>query len=243
MAYVRTENGEVYETANPEHWSGAQVLTAKDGREAMKADAIKRLRGLVRPGETVYCVLRHVSASGMSRRIDLYSYRGGAPVYLSGYAARALGAKLADKGGIVVGGCGMDMGFHLVYSLSSVVWPRYRCRGKRKDGRTACPSNYHSNHSDSIPCPGVERDGARVYCWRPRRWAAEETPADWPMRALSDGPDPVMVPASCLFGADGEPTREVCPTCSGAVSIPNPEGPERFDLMHADGYALRAVWQ
>jgi hypothetical protein len=34
----------------------------------------------------------------------------------------------------------------------------------------------------------------------------------------------------------------ICPTCHGLGDLPNPEGPERFDLVHTDGYALRHRW-
>lgn len=39
------------------------------------------------------------------------------------WAARALGYRIGKHGGIVVGGCGMDMGFHLVYNLGRTLWP------------------------------------------------------------------------------------------------------------------------
>lgn len=83
-----------------------------------RAEATAELRKLLPPGSTVYTVLRHVSASGMSRRIDLYLIANNKPRYLTGYAARAMGYRQHKHGGLVVSGCGMDMGFHLVNSLS-----------------------------------------------------------------------------------------------------------------------------
>jgi hypothetical protein len=45
-----------------------------------------------------------------------------------------------DKGGLKVGGCGMDMGFHVVYSLSrSMFRDSFYCIGKK------CRSNDHTN--------------------------------------------------------------------------------------------------
>jgi hypothetical protein len=38
-------------------------------------------------------------------------------------AARAMNDRIADNGGIIIGGCGMDMGFALVYNLGSTLWP------------------------------------------------------------------------------------------------------------------------
>jgi hypothetical protein len=95
------------------------------------------------PGDTVYTVLRHVSRSGMMRRIDLYKVTDEGPFYLSGYAAVLLGEPRPDNG-VKVNGCGMDMGFHLVYALSYRLWPEgFGCIGEK------CPSNDHSNYDRS----------------------------------------------------------------------------------------------
>lgn len=89
-----------------------------------RASALHKLRGMLPPGSTVYTVLRHVSRSGMSRRIDVYSIAidasSGEPHmhYLSGYVATALGYQRHDSGALVVGGCGMDMGYSVVHNLS-----------------------------------------------------------------------------------------------------------------------------
>jgi hypothetical protein len=66
-------------------------------------------------------ILRHVSASGMSRDISVY-YKERNITY---EVAQAMGEKWRDSQGfnaIRVQGCGMDMGFHLVYGLSSVLF-------------------------------------------------------------------------------------------------------------------------
>ncbi len=94
-----------------------------------KREAIERLKEWLKPGDTLITVLRHVSSSGMSRRIDLYKL-GCEPdgriskAYLSYNAAQALGWKKPSHGkeGITIGGAGMDMGFHLVYELSSLLF-------------------------------------------------------------------------------------------------------------------------
>lgn len=36
-------------------------------------------------------------------------------------------------------------------------------------------------------------------------------------------------------------TERVCTECEHGY-LPNPDGPERFDLTHTDGYALRHRW-
>ena len=84
-----------------------------------KDEALKTLRKYCRPGTTIYTTLRHVARSGMSRCIDLYVYRNNKPICLSYDTAIVLGEKLDRKwNSICVGGCGMDMGFDLVYRLS-----------------------------------------------------------------------------------------------------------------------------
>jgi len=96
-------------------------------------EARARLRELVDKSEkrrdgkpVVYTFLRHVSKSGMSRDITLKIVDDEGTLRDITYtAAIALGEKPRDLHGwnvIRVGGCGMDMGFHLVYSLSSVLF-------------------------------------------------------------------------------------------------------------------------
>ena len=122
--YVRTKDGRIYTTEDPSSWHDAETLTRKAGREAYRAQAKADLLEFIRPGDTIYCILRHVSASGMSRRISLYAMQDGKPHNITGTAAIAMDRKLnRDEFSIIVGGCGMDMGFHLVYSLGYCLWP------------------------------------------------------------------------------------------------------------------------
>lgn len=123
--FVRTESGRVYKTENPEHWTGATVIPRREGEAAQKAEAVAHLRELFPAGSVVHTVLRRVSASGMSRRISVLAVvqdaeRGPRVCDVSHHVARAVGFRL-HKDGLVVGGCGMDMGVHVVYSLSSVL--------------------------------------------------------------------------------------------------------------------------
>lgn len=88
-----------------------------------KDEAVERLTALFAGDEkpVVSTILRHVSASGMSRDISLY-YKD---INITYSVAMALGDKVKSSHGfnaIRVQGCGMDMGFHLVYSLSCVLY-------------------------------------------------------------------------------------------------------------------------
>jgi hypothetical protein len=91
--------------------------------KADRTEALETLRGILSKGDTVYTVLRHVSTSGMSRRIDLYVIQDNKPRYLTGYVAAALEyTRQMGKDGMTVSGCGMDMGFSVVYNLSAALY-------------------------------------------------------------------------------------------------------------------------
>lgn len=112
--------------------------------QAERDEAIGKLREWIRPGDTVYTILDHVSNSGMSRIIrvvllkceqhsqfpadstvtDLH------PNYLIGKALGYSHGRRRGKetDGLRVDGCGMDMGYHLIDSLSSALGYRVRHR-------------------------------------------------------------------------------------------------------------------
>jgi hypothetical protein len=116
-------------------------------------NALRVLREALKPGDTVSTILRHVSRSGMMRSISLIVARDGEPWDISYFAARVLDDRIDERrGGIRTGGCGMDMGFHLVYSLSRRLFPEgFVCPGEEKGRR--CPSNDHFNDHST----GMER--------------------------------------------------------------------------------------
>lgn len=83
-------------------------------------ESIRELKRILKKGKTVYTVLRHVSRSGMQRRISLIVPPKPGSTYmrhLDHNAARALGWRESNEG-IIVNGCGLDTGHWLVYSLS-----------------------------------------------------------------------------------------------------------------------------
>lgn len=129
---------------------------AKGKLDTEREEAKRELRKLLKPGQTVYCILRHRSASGMSRVIDLciaqMEYREDYPLKpadqaafegekdysakpkrtrigcsirgIGWLAAKAMGDEMdRERPGIRVSGCGMDMGFHLVYNLGRTLYP------------------------------------------------------------------------------------------------------------------------
>lgn len=128
----------------------------KQERDAEREQDLARLREWLKPGDTVYTIVRQVSASGMSRHIGLVLIgdedgRGRRSIiHPNVLAARVLGLRVNKNGdALVVGGCGMDMGFHVVSSLSAALYPEgFGCVGEK------CQSNDHSNGDrDYIPNP------------------------------------------------------------------------------------------
>jgi hypothetical protein len=98
-----------------------------------KQEAIAKLREWIKPGDRVYTVLRHASTSGMLRAISLLIIHEGRILDVSWLTARACGYSRHEKtGGIVMRGCGMDMGYEVVYTLGRVLNPEGT--PERKDG-------------------------------------------------------------------------------------------------------------
>lgn len=127
-------------------------LTKK--QQAERQEAIDKLREMLKPGDTVYTILRHVSRSGMRREISIAAGDVATASELTWLAAVATGDRIGKHAGIIIDGCGMDMGFSLVYNLSSVLYPRdrgWQCAGEQ------CGSNDHSNP------PYPERDGKMLH--------------------------------------------------------------------------------
>lgn len=105
-------------------------MARKTTEIAEREEAIARLRDLCPPGTKVYTILRHVSSSGMTRVIDAFVFytdeRDGEarPFWLSGLISTACDIKRDPKrDGLRVGGCGMDMGFWVVYTLGRYLYP------------------------------------------------------------------------------------------------------------------------
>src|SRR3990167_3072685 len=111
-------------------------VTAKE-----RESAIEYLLEILKPGDTVYTVLRNVSRSGMQRAINVYAIKDGEPRWIAYRVAQATGFTYGERYECLsVGGCGMDMGFHVVSTLSAVLYPDgFGCIGEK------CPSSDHSN--------------------------------------------------------------------------------------------------
>lgn len=108
--------------------------------QAEREQEMKSLRELLPPGSVVYTSVAHVSRSGMQREIKVYAMVDNQPQWISYAVAKVLRNRLGKRDGVIMGGCGMDMGFALVYELSYNLYPQgFECIGQ------GCPANDHVN--------------------------------------------------------------------------------------------------
>ena len=124
------------------------TLTAaeQDVAAERRTQAIQTLQRRLPVGSTVYTTVLHISRSGMMRVIKVLVAHEGQIVDLSSLAADAIGARYdRARGGVIMSGCGMDMGFAVVYDLSRVLFADgFGCTNEQ-DGPQRCTSNDHMN--------------------------------------------------------------------------------------------------
>jgi len=76
----------------------------------------------IQPGTKVYTVCDSVAKSGMSRKIRCFVVRDNQISDITYSVSVVTGIKI-NGGALSVPGCGMDMGFHVVYTLGACLWP------------------------------------------------------------------------------------------------------------------------
>lgn len=146
MKYVvmrDARTGLVFETVNPNFHKDCENLgNGPKAKHALQEYARSELRKILKAGQAVYTVLRSESSSGMSRTLSLCVPGDGFVRCIDSMAAAACGMRESGNGrGLVIGGSGMDMGFHAVYSLGRAVFPEgFGTLGKHPNGRTYRPS-------------------------------------------------------------------------------------------------------
>lgn len=125
--------------------------------ELDKKAAIDRLNGWIKPGDTLYTVLRHVSASKTMRRISVIAFAGRVLTLDRNIAMVGIGSVHPGTDGIRIGGFGEDMGFRIVYELGRILYPDgFTCTGKD------CRSNDHTN-GDRDYTPHHHKDGGYAF--------------------------------------------------------------------------------
>lgn len=109
--------------------------------KAEREEALATLRKLLEPGDTVYTKLNHVSRSGMSRSITPMLLTADGPRYLAWSTCVLFGQSRDKYDGVRMDGCGMDMGFALVYNLSYYLYPNgFGLEGIGPNGRKGRPA-------------------------------------------------------------------------------------------------------
>lgn len=139
-------------------------------RNQERDEALARLHGWIKPGDTIYTILRNASRSGMQREIGIVVPLGTDFIHPNHAVAVALGYRLGKKDGVIVGGAGMDMGFHIVYSLSRAMFPAgFGCIGDKETGwrihtEETCPSRDYHNPDNPAACEHRESWTIRAAC-------------------------------------------------------------------------------
>lgn len=147
--YFKNAEGDIYQSYSGAPYGAEDTpVTKAEGERAMRAQAVAHLQSLLRPGQKVYTILNHVSSSGMSRSISVAIVHKGELVKLDSWIAQAKGEHIDQKhGGLKVSGCGMDLGFHLVYELGRMVWPNGTKKPHgRRNGQPDTDGGYALNH-------------------------------------------------------------------------------------------------
>jgi hypothetical protein len=99
---------------------------------------IAKLHEWLKPGDAVSTVVRHVSRSGMSRQIACFVSHNGEVLDITWNVALALNERVGKHSGVVMGGCGMDMCFQVVYLLGRVLFPSgFAVEGRGHNGDTS----------------------------------------------------------------------------------------------------------
>lgn len=101
----------------------------RDAKDAVRQERAEILREYFKVGDTVYTQLKSVSRSGMSRVIQVVKLNcanGQAEPLWFGYGvAKLLDLRYDhDREGVKISGCGMDMGFEIVYQMGRALFPK-----------------------------------------------------------------------------------------------------------------------
>lgn len=106
----------------------------KAEKDAQAAAGLEALKECIQVGSRIYYTVTSVAASGMSRHMKFFMVRDGEIKSLTHAIAAALALKWNGDGSLTISGCGMDMGFHVVYTIGRMLWPE-------GDGKTVTGRN------------------------------------------------------------------------------------------------------
>ena len=93
-------------------------MTKKQIKQDDYYNAKTYLNNILNREQEIYCIIRHVSQSGMSRHISFFCIVDNQPKFLDGSISKYLDYRMNKYyNALVVGGCGMDMAFSVVHHL------------------------------------------------------------------------------------------------------------------------------
>ena len=98
-------------------------MSKKMSKEERK-ELVKILRSYYKKDSTAFCNLKRCSSSGMYRHIQILATKKNRIYNLSYFVAELCGFSWKESTSSVgVSGCGMDMGFHIVSTMSHFLYP------------------------------------------------------------------------------------------------------------------------
>jgi hypothetical protein len=102
---------------------------AKPSTHEVKASMSYLVNDYLAPGMTVHTIIRSVAASGLSRTMSFFVIVDDKPLNITYHVANALGYNTILVNGynaVRVSGGGMDMAFHMVSTLATVLFGDYK---------------------------------------------------------------------------------------------------------------------
>lgn len=94
-------------------------------KQQAKQDALSTLNVILKPNDRVFYRVNKVSRSGMSRRISFYAILDNDLLNLN-YLFETVLDYNSNEDGVLIRGCGMDMGFHAISTISSTMFGDYK---------------------------------------------------------------------------------------------------------------------
>ena len=96
--------------------------------EIERENAIEDLKKeFLKPDDVVYTVLRHVDDDGMIRHLSAFVIKNNEPLNITWKVAKAIKASYDQKHqSLIAEGCGLDVGFDVVYNLGLALFQKPR---------------------------------------------------------------------------------------------------------------------
>jgi len=119
---MQTESGRIFTTSSSQYHKQDKKLTKKEGEQLYKEQCRNELLSLVKPNDKIYVNVVSVSSSGMSRKMSFHIIKDNELRSISYLVSVVAGYNTDNNYNLKVSGCGMDMGFSVVYNLGRCLW-------------------------------------------------------------------------------------------------------------------------